>query len=74
MRYPRLVKFVQRELDYDRVDYTREQRMEEIRQKCDLNEYEMQEIENLGLVLCPETVQELYKTIRDTEFKLKAEM
>ena len=74
MRYPRLVKFVQRELDYDRLNYTRDERVEEIRQKVELNENEMQEIENLGLVLCPETVEELYKTIRDTEFKLKAEM
>ena len=34
----------------------------------------MNEIETLGLVLCPETVKELYTTVRETETKLKLEI
>lgn len=45
MKYPRLVKLVQRELDFDKQQLSRDQKLEAVREELDLNEREIREVE-----------------------------
>ena len=70
MKFPRLVKLVQRELEYDKIDLTREQKLQAIMDQIDLTEKEKEEVKNLGLILCPQTIKDFYCQVREVEKKL----
>ena len=59
MRYPRLMELIVRENDFDRFEYTWEQKIDLAKNEAHLTEKEEKEIRDKGIVLCPRTTREL---------------
>ena len=64
MQHPRLMQLITRELNFDRYEYTQEQKLEAVKQIVQLTGKEEQEIRDMGIVLCPQTLSEFYSYLR----------
>ena len=60
MQHPRLMQLVTRELNFDRFEYTLEQKLDAAKQEINLTEKEEKEVRDVGIVLCPQTLKEFY--------------
>ena len=67
MQYPRLMQLITRELNYDRLEYTAEEKISLADAKLHLTEKEENEIRDCGIVLCPQTLTDFYTVLRRTE-------
>ena len=57
MKYPRLMQLILREIEFDRFEYTWEEKIAAVKQKIDLTSKEEQEVRDVGVVLCPSTLK-----------------
>lgn len=75
MQHPRLMQLVVRELHYDRIEYTWEQRLAAAKKEMDFSAKEEKEIRDMGIVLCPRTMKELfaYARAKETDAKNRAD-
>jgi len=73
MKYPRLMQLILRELSFDRLEYTWEQRLDAVKKQIDLTDKEEAEVRDVGIVLCPITLKEFYEHLRATERKVDRE-
>ena len=75
MQHPRLMQLVVRELHYDRIEYTWEQRLTAAKKEMQFTAKEEKEIHDMGIVLCPRTMKELftYARAKETDAKNRAE-
>ena len=73
MKYPRLMQLILRELSFDRLEYTWEQRSDAVKKQIDLTKKEEAEVRDVGIVLCPKTLREFYEHLRATERKVDRE-
>ena len=71
MKHPRLIQMINREVNFDRFEYTWEQKLDQVKQEIPLTVKEEQEIRDVGIVLCPKTLKEFYGYIRSAEEELK---
>ncbi len=67
MQHPRLMQLITRELNFDRMDYTWEEKLVAVKQEINLTRKEEQEIRDVGIVLCPKTLKEFYTYLRGAE-------
>ena len=69
MEHPRLMHLITREMNFDRFEYTWEQRLEKAKQEIDMSKEEEAEIRKMGIVLCPKTLKEFYTYVRAAEHR-----
>ena len=62
---------VTRELSFDRLEYTSEERLTAAKKEINLTEKEEKEIHDMGFILCPRTLKELYTYTRAAERDFK---
>lgn len=67
MKYPRLMELILRELSFDRLEYTWEERLDAVKKKIDLTAKEEAEVRDVGIVLCPKTLKQFYDHLRAAE-------
>ena len=67
MQHPRLMKLVHREVNFDRYEYTQEEKQIMTKIAINLSKKEEKEIKDGGVELCPKTIKELYTHIRASE-------
>lgn len=67
MEHPRLMQLIIRELNFDRFEYTWEERLAVAKQEINFTPAEEAEIRQMGIVLCPETLKEFYTYVRAAE-------
>ena len=70
MQHPRLMKFINREMNFDRFEYTWEQKLDMAKREINLSKKEEKEVQDVGIVLCPKTLKEFYTYIRSAENEL----
>ena len=71
MKYPRLMELIVREHEFDKFEYTWEQKIDLAKKEAHLIEKEEKEIRDKGVILCPRTTKELYDHVRATEKEFK---
>ena len=67
------MQLILRELSFDRLEYTWEQRSDAVKKQIDLTKKEEAEVRDVGIVLCPKTLREFYEHLRATERKVDRE-
>ena len=67
MKYPRIMQLIHRELYFDRYEYSIEEKLAAVKEQIDLTPKEEDEIKEIGIVLCPQTLREFYEHLRCTE-------
>ena len=73
MKYPRLMQLILREIEFDRFEFTWEEKIAAVKEKIDLTAKEEQEVRDVGVVLCPNTLKEFYEHLRAVERKVESE-
>lgn len=73
MQHPRLMQLITRELNFDRFEYSWEEKLQAVKQEINLTHKEEQEIREVGIVLCPKTLKEFYTYLRGAENQVERE-
>lgn len=73
MQHPRLMQLITRELNFDRFEYSWEEKLQAVKQEISLTHKEEQEIREVGIVLCPKTLKEFYTYLRGAENQVERE-
>ena len=67
MQHPRLMQLATRELNFDKIEYTWEEKLNAAKKEINLTKKEEDEIKEMGIVLCPNTLKEFYSYVRSAE-------
>jgi len=67
------MQLITRELNFDKFEYTWEEKLEAVKQEIQLTAQEEKEIRDAGIVLCPATFREFFSSLRAAEKKVAKE-